>query len=119
MPSQVLERTPRPDESTFAPVQEENGTATRRGAVVQPAFTAPPTVGIWHGHPAAPPLARPALFVGSPQVVQSAEQGISHVYCYVDRVYELDSIQVQTRFRRMFTNCNRADEFVDSVHVSW
>jgi hypothetical protein len=100
-------------------VQEENGTATRRGAVVQPAFTAPPTVGIWHGHPAAPPLARPALFVGSPQVVQSAEQGISHVYCYVDRVYELDSIQVQARFRRMFTNCNRADEFVDSVHVSW
>jgi len=53
------------------------------------------------------------------QVVQSAEQGISHVYCYVDRVYELDSIQVQARFRRMFTNCNRADEFVDSVHVSW
>ena len=64
------------------------------------------------------------------QVVKSAEQGISHVYCYVDRAYELDSIQVQARFRRMFTNCsiqiinrapilNRSDEFVDCVHVSW
>jgi hypothetical protein len=66
LPSQVVERTPRPDDKHIrTSARRKRHCDSGRGAVVQPAFAAPPTVGTWYGHPAAPPLARPPLVVGS------------------------------------------------------
>jgi hypothetical protein len=58
------------------------------------------------------------------KVIKAAEEGHTHVFCYVDREYDIDYVQVKVRFRRVFVNCDidvlmRTEEFVDCVQISW